>query len=178
MTEKYLLFSLEDERAKNLGEVISNSACKKIVNFLAERECSASEIALNLKMPSKRFFWSTKGKKIENYKVVNKVIVISPKKGNVYSKLKGIIPVVAVSAILTAIVGIYYKAQMGAQAFAERSADFVEGSLMAAAPSAADSASKIIQEPSVLSYSAPWLWFALGGLVVLLAFLIWNWKKL
>ena len=48
MTEKYLLFNLDDDRAKKLGEVISNSTARKIVNFLAEKESSETEISKSL----------------------------------------------------------------------------------------------------------------------------------
>src|SRR3989338_7587132 len=99
MSDKYLMFSLDDEKARNLGEVIANPTCKKIVNLLAEKNSSQSDIARELKLPlntidynikklleagliekSKNFFWSSKGKKIEMYKVANKLIVIQQKK--------------------------------------------------------------------------------------------------
>ncbi len=51
MTEKYLLFALDDEKSKKLGEVISNTTCKKIANFLAEKESSENDISKELKIP-------------------------------------------------------------------------------------------------------------------------------
>ena len=199
MTEKYIIFSLEDEKAKNLGEVISSSACKKIVNFLAEREASASEISRELKMPLnsvdysvkkliaagmiekvKKFFWSSKGKKIESYKVVNKVIVISPRKTDVYSKLKGIVPVIVISALLTLIVGAYYGSQ--SSNLAEKSMSYLpEGGLMASAPMASESADLVagsVQSSGIISYFSPWGWFAIGVVLAIILFVIWNWKKL
>ncbi len=190
MTEKYLLFSLDDEKSKALGEAISNPSCKKIVNFLAEGESSASEIAENLGMPlnsvdynlkklvgagiiekSKGFLWSVKGKKIENYRVVNKMIVISPKKTtNIYSKLKGIVPVIIISAILTAVIGWYYN--MTSSGVAVKSAEFAGTDLLAAVP---EQTGEILANAS---YFVPWAWFAIGGAVALILFLIWNWKKL
>jgi DNA-binding transcriptional ArsR family regulator len=191
MTEKYLLFSLDDEKSKKLGEVISNSSCKKIVNFLADREASASEIASELKMPlntaeynldklvgagmierASGFFWSTKGKKIEKYRVANKLIVISPKKTNVYSKLKGIVPAILVSALATGIIAWCYKTQLEAQGMLEKAAESA-GEMLAAIPTQA-----AIQETSIFGSLSPWVWFAFGGLVMLVVFLLWNWKKL
>ncbi len=182
MSEKYIIFSLDDDRAKALGEAISNPTCKKIVNFLAEREASASDISKEFGIPlnsvdynlkklvgagivekSKRFFWSVKGKRIESYRVVNKVIVISPKRTNVYSKLKGIVPVVIISAILSAIVGLYYNSVSFAQKATE---EIVQGPLMASAP-ASDAALRVVQEPSLFAYSSPWVWFAAGGVVAI-----------
>lgn len=129
MAEKYMLFNLDDEKAKVLGDVISNPTARKIVNFLAETEASETDIAKQLNIPlntaeyninklldagiierSKNFFWSAKGRKIDMYKVANKLIVISPKKSNVYSKLKGIVPVVLSSAVFTAFI-LWQKTQ-------------------------------------------------------------------
>jgi DNA-binding transcriptional ArsR family regulator len=196
MTEKYLLFSLDDEKSKKLGEVISNSSCKKIVNFLADKEASASEIASELKMPLNTveynidklvsagiierisgFFWSTKGKKIERYKVANKLIVISPKKTNVYSKLKGIVPAILLSALATGVIAWYYKAQSGVQRVADKAAES-SGGMLAAAPAQAATLQASVQAQAILSSISPWVWFALGGLIMLLILLVWNWKKL
>ena len=80
---KYLLISLGDEKAKKLSEVLGNSTCNKILEFLADKsEVSEKDISTALKMPlntveynlkklltaeliekSQKFFWSTKGKK-------------------------------------------------------------------------------------------------------------------
>src|SRR3989338_10420082 len=129
MAEKYMLFNLDDEKAKKLGEIISNTTSRRIVNFLAETEASESDIARQLNIPlntveyninklleagiiekSRNFFWSVKGKKIDMLKVANKLIVISPKKSNIYSKLKGIVPVVLSSAVFTTFI-IWQKMQ-------------------------------------------------------------------
>ena len=194
MTEKYLLFSLDDEQSKKLGEVISNPSAKKIANFLAENESSASEIASALQMPLNSvgynieklldagivekvggFLWSAKGKKIEKYKVANKLIVISPKKGNVYSKLKGILPVILISGVITAGLAWYFRVQ---SATGGKIAEVAEQKAFAAAPAAAGAMNIASQAVQAAWYSNPWVWFGLGGLVALIAFLIWNWKKL
>jgi predicted transcriptional regulator len=181
MNEKYLLFALDDEKSKKLGEVISSATCKKIANFLAEKEASENDISKELKMPintveynlkkllaagviekSKNYFWSKKGKKIDMYKVANKLIVISPKKTNVYSKLKNIIPVVLISIIATAFIALY-----NSKSLFQRS-DVVVEKVLNAAP----------QELATVSNSHPWIWFGLGSLVAIIVFLIWVWKKL
>lgn len=51
MSKKYLMFSLDDERAKDLADVMSNKTSKKIVDYLAEKDASVSDIAGDLKMP-------------------------------------------------------------------------------------------------------------------------------
>ena|SRR3989338_1274659 len=122
MSDKYLLFNLEDDKAKKLGEIISNLSCKKIINLLAEKELSISNISREINMPMNsvqynisklleaglieeaKSWWSVKGKKMPSYKIVNKMIVISPKKtSNFYSKLKSVVPVVLVSSIFTSL---------------------------------------------------------------------------
>lgn len=193
MVDKYLLFNLEDEEARNLGEVISNPTCKKICNFLAEKEASQSDISSNLDLPlntvdynikklvraglvekSKDHFWSEKGKKIEMYKIANKLIVISPKKSsNVYSKLKSVVPVVIISGLLTGFVSWYYKSgSVVQQVFDETSKSSSE--LLANTPTAGSGiASNIVQ-----SSGNPWIWFAIGSLVAILGLVLWNWKRL
>ena len=117
MEDKFILVDLNDKKSKNIAEVIGNESCKKIIDFLAEKnEASEQDIAMALKMPintveynlnklissslieSKKFFWSVKGKKIPMYGLSNKSIVISPRKIN-FSSLKTILPVFAISAI-------------------------------------------------------------------------------
>lgn len=184
--EKYLIVSLGDERAKALGEVISNPSCKKIVDLLAEKDMSASEIASNLKMPLnsvgynidklvnagiiekvKGFFWSSKGKKMERYSVVNKAIVISAKKPGIYSKLRGVVPSILVAGLATAAIAAYYKTQIGVQRIAEKA---ITAPMLEAMPSAGAA--------TTAGTINPWFWFALGGLTAIIVFLIWNWKKL
>ena len=107
MTKKYLLFNLEDDKAKVLGEVISNPTCKKIVNYISEaNDVSESEIAKALNLPAntvnyniknlveaglietgKNWMWSVKGKKVLKYKVANKKIIISPKNSSTNNKI-------------------------------------------------------------------------------------------
>jgi predicted transcriptional regulator len=201
MSEKYLLFSLDDEKSKKLGEVISNPTCKKIVNLLSEKDLSEADIAHELNIPintaeynlkklleagiiekKKEFFWSRKGRKIDMYKVANKLIVISPKKSSgVYSKLKSIVPVALVSGILTGFIAWYYKTGETASIAVQKTADF-GGENLAEVSNAAASASALptanIPQIQSLNSSLSWEWFLVGSLLTIMIFLIWNWKKL
>lgn len=192
MTDKFILFSLEDEKSKKLGEVISNPSCKKIVNLLADKELSESDIAKELGMPlntveynlnnlmesglieKAKHWWSVKGRRIETYKVANKLIVISPKKNNVYSKLKGIVPIVVISGILTALVAFFSKLQEGVIYSAQKAADRL-AEAPAKATNVATGASEVVK---AVNYSPIWIWFLIGSLVAIIAFAIMNWKKL
>ncbi len=188
MAEKYLLFSLEDEQSKKLGEVISNSTCKKIASLLGEKELSETDIARELKIPvntveynlkkllqagiiekSKQFFWSVKGKKIDIYKIANKLIVISPKKSNIYSKLRGLVPVALILGIFTSFLA-WYRSQPN---FSQRLSDLAPASMESAKLSLP--ATNMAQS-SVSTIS--WEWFLVGSLIAIIAFAIFNWKKL
>ncbi len=117
--EKYILVSLEDERTEKLANVLASKTSKKILDLLAEKELSESEIASELKMPlntidyniknllktglieEKRHLFSVKGKRIPVYKISNKYIVISPRKKRT---IASIFPVVIISAIFTGFI--------------------------------------------------------------------------
>ncbi|MFH1711317.1 MAG: helix-turn-helix domain-containing protein [Nanoarchaeota archaeon] len=197
MSEKYLLFSLDDEKSKKLGEVISNPTCKKIVNLLAEKDLSESEISNELGMPMNtvnynikrlvssgivekaKHWWSVKGRRIETYRVANKLIVISPKKSNVYSKLKGLVPVVLISGILTLFVSWYYRLQNNVTLVAEKAGDMASSITMAeTSTSGASEAANFVSRTSEIVSSAAWEWFLIGSIVAIVVFMIINWRKL
>jgi DNA-binding transcriptional ArsR family regulator len=190
MVEKYLLFSLEDEKAKKLGEVIANPTSRKIANLLAEKEASETDISKELNIPlntveynlnrlveagivekSKNFFWSAKGKKIDMFKVANKLIVISPKKTNVYSKLKSVVPVVFFSALFTAFILWYSNLQAN--------------TLFASAPSVQTAAEKAVSAAAGAAQTAqatppafPFLQWALIAIwLIVVVYVIWTMKK-
>ena len=190
MVEKYLLFSLDDEASKNLGEVIANPTSKKIANFLAEKEASETDISKELGIPlntveynlnnliraglvekSKTFFWSAKGKKIDMFKVANKLIVISPKKSNVYSKLKSVVPVVFFSALFTALMLWYNNLQTGAS-FAQAP------SLQSGAEKAADMIAGVSQAAQATPSAFPFLQGALIAIwFIVVIYVVWTLKK-
>ena len=92
------MLDLNDPRAGEIAEAMANKTAKKVLALLAEKEMSGSEIASSLKIPlntvgynlkklvsaglvekTKKIFWSSRGKKMEIYKLANKRIIISPK---------------------------------------------------------------------------------------------------
>lgn len=126
--DKFILIGLDDERAKDVADVISNKTCKKILDYLSDvKEASEQDIAKGLGIPintaeynlgklvksglvdkAKNFFWSVKGKKIGMFKLAKKHIIISPKSKRVDMKaLKTILPVILIAAILVLIAGVY-----------------------------------------------------------------------
>lgn len=114
MSDKYLNIDLNDPRASAIADVMGNKTAKRILDLIAEKEVSESDIAAQLKLPlntvgynidkllkaeliekSKTFFWSVKGKKIPTYTLSNKKILISPRK-----------LVVSPIAIIASIIGV------------------------------------------------------------------------
>ncbi len=187
MSEKYVLFSLDDEKSKNLGEVISNKTARHIVNYLAEQEASEKDIADDLDIPintveynlkkllkagvvekSKNYFWSKKGKRIDMYNVVNKLIVIAPK-NSFYSKLKGIIPAFIVIGLISVFIAIWKNSHSAVQ----KAEDMLTQEATNGAIRAFEAAG------TASSTSLPvWAWFLTGGVIAIVMLLIWNWKKL
>ena len=51
MSEKFILVSLEDEKAKKLANIISNDTCRKILDYLGDKDSSESDIAAALSLP-------------------------------------------------------------------------------------------------------------------------------
>ena len=192
MPSKYLLLDLNDEKAKHLADVLSNETCKKILNLLAENELSANKLSLALNLPlntitynikkllssglieKSRHFWSVKGRKIETYKLANKNIVISPKR-TIANKLKSIMPLVLISGILTYIVYFFNKAEIVFQKTSERAEMLANKTAPAAASFAEEALNNTILR---ISQQNPALWFGLASLIVIIAFLIWFWRKI
>ena len=203
MSNKFLMFNLDDDKAKSLGEVISNPTSKKIVNFLAENEASESDIAKALKIPAntvnynvkrlvdaglieptKKFFWSSKGKKVLSYKVANKLIVISPKTksgSEIYNKLKGVIPSVIVAGLLSVVVGWYYNIKFYSVSNLDYAKDRVYETASSKGNLVVEAVPSVPQIPINIPAVTPIeisLWFFVGALVALTAYSIWNWKRM
>ena len=129
MDDKFIMMNMDDDRSKEIAEIIGNKTCKKIIDYLAEvKDASENDISKALGIPlntteynlnklvksclvekTKNFFWSVKGRKIDMYKLAKKHIVISPKSKLNMEKLKSVIPAILIGAIfLIAVFGIWY----------------------------------------------------------------------
>jgi DNA-binding transcriptional ArsR family regulator len=194
MEDKYLMVSLEDEKANLVSEIIGNKTCRKILDHLSEKESTETDISKELKIPlntvdynikkllkagfieSKSFFWSVKGKKIPVYKVSNKSIIISPKR----NKLKSFLPIILLAGV-GAVAIKYYSMISNPIRQTASSLDYASGSaenLMAATPKVADTIAHTISSPSFFSSIPIWAWFLSGALFALILYLILNYKKL
>jgi len=181
--EKYILVSLEDEKAELLANILSNKTSKKILDLLAEKELSESEIAKELDSPlntigynidnlikaglieEKRHLFSVKGKRIPVYKISNKNIVISPKKSR---KITGILPVVILAGIFTAFILWYNKFINTARNVADSTIPALQTSI-AAAEKVAENTPQVTGN---LIHLGVLSWFLIGIWVLVIAFII------
>lgn len=125
--DKFIMMGLGDERSKDIADVLSNKTCKKIIDYLADtKEASEKDISDALSIPintteynlnklvksglvekAKNFFWSTKGRKIDMYKLARKHIIISPKSKPNMKNLKTILPVILIAAVFIALAALF-----------------------------------------------------------------------
>lgn len=189
MEKKFIMVSMEDERAGKIADVLGNKTCKKIVNFLAEeKEASENDIATRLNIPlntaeynlkklleaeliekSKNFFWSKKGKRIPMYKVSNKSILISPK-SRISSKLKSVVPALIIGGVGALL--IKYLINPVSEIKLQASEALI---------SKADEAVSLGAISNFVAYiqSLPnWYWFSLGVILTLIIIIVSNWRKL
>lgn len=124
--EKFVLVSLKEDKAKQLAQVIANESCRKILDYLAEKEATETELAEKLQIPIStvhynlkhlmdgglvtvdEFHYSEKGKEVNHYKLANKYIIIAPKTTyGIKEKLKTILPVALLAAVGAGFVQLY-----------------------------------------------------------------------
>ena len=131
--EKFLMISLEEEKARSLAKILASRTSRKILDHLSTREeSSESEVANALKIPLstvhynlqhlkksglvevKEFRWSKKGREIDLYKIAKKHIIISPK-GTSPTKeiLQRILPIVLFSGAVSVAIHIYNRSKLG-----------------------------------------------------------------
>ena len=213
MDEKYILVSLEEEKTKRIAESIKSKTAIKILDLLSEGEFSETDIANKLRSPvntieynlkkllqagliekSKAYFWSEKGKKIPLYKIVKKFIIISPKTKNktsgskTLSKLKSIIPVVAILGIFSLIIKYYFEISAGNMfadgsvktQISEKIAEDAVAGVASSVPAGSLGTVGVgtFQSFQAILQSQFWLWFLGGAIIAIIILVAINWKKL
>jgi len=127
--KSFLLVSLQEEKAKELAQVISNDSCRKILDYLSEKQdATESELAQKLNVPIstvhynlqhlvkaeilavEEFHYSEKGKEVLHYKLANKYIIIAPKSTHgIKEKLRSILPVTLLAVAGAGIIQLYTR---------------------------------------------------------------------
>ncbi|MEK6820288.1 MAG: helix-turn-helix domain-containing protein [Nanoarchaeota archaeon] len=195
MEKKYVVVSLDDEKTRDIADVLGSKTSNKILKYLAEKEGSEGDVAKDLGMKlntveynlkkliragfvvkSGSFFWSKKGRKISTYKLADKSILISPKT----SIVKSIIPVALLSGLTAYLVSIFSGELSIKPAESEIASETVTraGEVMEKAVSSVGVASEVSSISGYFSAYPTWAWFLLGAWFALVILLLWNWRKL
>ncbi|MDD5253935.1 MAG: helix-turn-helix domain-containing protein [Candidatus Nanoarchaeia archaeon] len=186
MTDKYIMVSLDDKKAEELANIISNKTSRKILDYLSEKNASETDLVKELKMPAstvnynikallksnlievKDFIWSGKGNKINIYKISNKTIVIAPK-NKTMTTLKEFLPAILISGVGSLLLYIYTKTYQNIPVVQEK--------LMYAAESM-DFARDMQTSYAQGNLLNPASWFFIGAVFALLVFfLIKTWRS-
>jgi len=184
--ETFMLVSLEESKAKKLAQIVSNDTCRKILEHLAKKESTETELSKELDMPistahynlkmlvenglvkAEEFHYSEKGKTVNHYSLANKFIIIAPAgTESLPSKLKKFLPA---ALVLTAASGfIYFLSNLAAYSApygitAQKTAD--------AGVAQTAGALKVAQTEAIVGpvqAAAPdiAIWFLIGGLSAL-----------
>jgi len=188
--KNFLLLSLEDAKIKKVSNVISNDSCRKILDYLSDKESTETELAEKLGIPistvhynlqqlmetglisAEEFHYSQKGKEVMHYKLANKYIVIAPKNtSGIREKLKSILPAVLIAAGAAGIIHFFTEYYYSARIVAPQNMMAAKSAAMDRMAESATSASQtapIIQvvQPNIA------LWFLGGALFALLIYFV------
>lgn len=187
--EKYILVSLEEDKAKDLANVISNTTSRKILDYLSTKEeASETEISKELNLPlstihynlqqlkknnlveTKHFMYSDKGKKIEFYRVVKKFIVIAPKYSS--SLLKNMLPLFLISAFVAWLIQLFNKVSYKTVSFSQTNLDKIPGQ-GAASQVAQESINKTIEITKTIPIETNYgVWFLFGSWFILIVYML------
>ncbi len=122
----FLLVSLEESKAQRLAQIISNDACRKILDYLTNRNATETEISRALSIPistvhynikhllesglikSEEFHYSAKGREVNHYSVANKYIIIAPRiTEGLSQRLKRFLPATLSVAVISAVMALF-----------------------------------------------------------------------
>jgi DNA-binding transcriptional ArsR family regulator len=185
-SKKFVLVDINDDKSKQLATNLSNETSRKILDYLGGiNEASETSIAekLNLSLSTvhynlqhlrqaglvevKQFSWSKKGKKIEYYRIAEKLIIIAPKssdKVSILKKLSELTPVILFSLAGSALVYMLTRPVMNIQREVFTGSKMAEESL---------SISAVPQASSLLTFSqAHWFLFGALSAIILFALII------
>jgi len=185
--ETYIVASLEDAKARELGQIISNANARSILSLLAKKNATQSEIAQELKIPLptvdynmkqlmksnlisvRGFYYSKKGNKINVYTLAKKFILIAPKGVSISaSKIKSILPAALITIGAAGLIKLFFsRTYMASTSNVMPAAEGAKETMIAAAPA-----------QTAISLSTPYaLFFIAGALAALGLYLLFNWKK-
>ena len=203
--KNFLLISLEEKKAKKIAEVINNDTARKILDQLAQKDSTESELSKELGIPIstvhynlkqlqdaqlvtvEEFHYSQKGKEVNHYTLANKYIIIAPKSsdGKFIEALRKVLPVAIITAIVGGVMTILNFLSTATN-FSARSnivtiaADQAAPKMMAAPEAAplgatATNAAQEVSRPFMQSQAVAY--FLIGAVAVLIIYFIYEWVR-
>ena len=187
---KFLLLSLEDDSAKKIANTINNESARKLLDYLADKDATESDIVKDLKIPAstvnynveqlldaklivwEKYHYSEKGKEVKHYSLANKYIIIAPKgeKESFLEILKKLSPAFLITLFGAGLIEYYNRI---------KNTSFQESTLMMVEPAKetmmAKSTTVALEEINLNDVivlnntllTEPTLYFILGSLVTL-----------
>jgi DNA-binding transcriptional ArsR family regulator len=198
--EKFLLVSLNESKTKQLSQTIANESCRKILDYLADKDSTESELSEKLDIPistvhynlqqlqkaglviSEEYHYSEKGKEVNHYKLANKYIIIAPKSTyGIKEKLKSVLPVALLIAAgagflqfsksMFGRVASFGAVQEAAPAKMLAEEEVITGVADMAAEAAPRAVEVAAKQPNIA------LWFAIGAIAAILLYLLIDWLR-
>lgn len=191
--KKLLMINLDEDDSKDIAKAITSTTCRKILDLLADKEATATDISNSLKLPlstihynisllvkaglvvSEEFHYSKKMKEVMHYKLANQYIIIAPKNTNTFDlkeKLKGLLPSFGVGIGASLFVSFYDNiASLFQKSSPEPMMAMMAGEVdlvqeESTAFMARSMAEPVVSEPNLA------LWFFAGAVFMLLSFLL------
>jgi len=191
--EKFLLVSLSESKTKELAQAVSNETCRKILNYLADKDATETELSEKLSIPistvhynlqqlkkgglviSEEYHYSKKGKEINHYQLANKYIIIAPKSTHgIKEKLRTILPATLILAAGAGLIQFFSKI-FKSNIFAAQK--LTGDTLTEAAPLLINAAPKATELTQTSLFSNIALWFFIGAVLALLIYILVDWIK-
>lgn len=198
VNKNFLLVSLEEKKAKKIAEVINNDTSRKIIDFLAKKDATESELSKELGIPIstthynlkqlqdaglvvvEEFHYSKKGKEVNHYTLANKYIIITPvnKDSKFLDALKKILPITIITAVVAFIMQLFNTLTFSKSntLMSTESVIMDEASragaakFMATAPMAQEAVRPAFQY-------TPTAYFLIGGLAVIIIYFIYEFVR-
>jgi DNA-binding transcriptional ArsR family regulator len=207
MTNNFVLVSLDEKKGKKIVEAINNDTSKKILDALAKKEYTESELSKELNIPIStihynikqlmeanlvvvdEFHYSSKGKEVNHYKLANKYIIIAPKTedSKFVEALKKIMPLSIFTAIGGGVLIAYkYITELGMNKVQDESATLMMATAEAGVEDVSMKAASFAMDatgPATTEIARPILqsemiaWFFIGALSITLTYFIYELVK-
>ena len=194
MNNNFLLISLEENKAKKIAEAINNATGRKILDALAKKECTETDLSKDLDIPIStvhynlkqlmeanliivdEFHYSSKGKEVNHYKLANKYIIIAPKSDNskFMDALNKILPLSIITVVAGALLWGYSLLNGSAAVGMQKSVTDEAAPRLMTATAASNIA------PQALDVSRPFLqsemisWFFIGAVSIIVIYFIYE----